>query len=203
MTTNPKLVVAALAALSLTTTGRAAADDAAGGPLSAAVLVDLFPVGSFHVEIPGFFSQDSSTAFAYGLALHAELALTPVISVGVAPRYILNVITEHANPGTDPASELDLLARVQLNHAVDAETKVFGFGALGYSFLNAPDGNSEDSEGLAIGFGAGGRRAMGGRLFAQGEVGYQLGAQKVSGNGITSAISTNYLHLGIGVGSTF
>lgn len=195
-------VVAGLAAVALAP----ATASARPGGISAAASLHLLPAGTFKVDIPGFGSDSESTKFAYGLAGNIDYQVNDAIAISFAPRYILNVITTSADDGDDPASELDLMVRGAYGKAVNPKLTAYGFVGLGYSVIMPPSSasdNAESSKGLALGLGGGVRHDLSGALFLQGELGYQLGFQKISEGGETATVATNYLHLGIGIGSHF
>jgi opacity protein-like surface antigen len=176
------------------------------GGISAAASVHLLPVGSFEVDIPGLGSDSESTKFAYGLAGNIDYQVNDSIAISFAPRYILNVITSSADADSDPASELDLMVRGAYGKAVNPKLTAYGFVGLGYSVIMPPSSASDDAEsskGPALGLGGGVRHGLSGSMFLQGELGYQLGFQKISEGGQTATVATNYLHLGVGIGSHF
>jgi outer membrane protein with beta-barrel domain len=170
------------------------------GGITAAASFEVLPVGTFKVDIPGVGSDSTGTKAAYGLAGQIDYWVTDALSVGFAPRYILSVNTS-ASKG-DSATELDLRVRVQYNHQVNPMFQLFGFVAPGYSIIIPPD-DSQSSKGLAIGFGGGGRYLINDKLFAQGELGYQLGFQKITEGSTRATVATNYLHIGVGIGTQF
>ncbi len=171
------------------------------GGISATGLINVVPVGTFHVEGGGFSGEDDLD-LAYGFGAQVDYWVTDAISVGFAPRYILNVIPKDADG--DAATELDLAVRAQYNHTVNEKISAFGFLSPGFSSILPPgDSDSDSATGLIIGFGAGGRYGINEKLFAQGELGYQLGFQGNTQMGVDVTTSTRFLHIGVGVGSHF
>lgn len=193
-----------LAAFAFATLVPAVALADAGG-ISAAARVDLVPVGTVAFSA-GDIEADDDLAFAYGVSAQIDYWVTDQISVGFAPRYLMNVIGKEADDaGGDAASELDLLLRAQYNHTVNPQLQAYGFLAPGYSII-MPDSDDDDVEnpaGLAIGFGAGARYGINEKLFAVGELGYQIGMQSVEVGDETADFTTSFLHIGVGIGSHF
>jgi hypothetical protein len=197
MTTDLKLITLCFACSALAPTVAVAKP----GGITAAVSFEVLPTGTYKLDVPGVGSDHSATEVAYGFAGQIDYWVTDTLSVGLAPRYILNVSRSDSNSSSDP--ELDLRLRGQYNHQVNPMFQLFGFVAPGYSIIILP-GDADNPKGLAIGFGAGGRYLINDKLFAQGELGYQLGFQKIttiSGNRVT--IATDYLHIGVGIGAQF
>jgi hypothetical protein len=174
------------------------------GGVSASGMLNLLPVGTFRAEL-GNDSDSEDTAFAYGIAAQVDYHVTGNISVGLAPRYTLNVIPENADANDDSATQLDLLVRGQYNHSASPQLTVFGFFAPGYSVIMLPDdqGNFGNPSGLVVGFGGGVRYMINEKLFAQGELGYQHGFHKLSAMDTEFTFATNYVHFGVGLGSHF
>ena len=177
---------------------------AEAGGISASGSLNLFPLGTFRAEF-GDGSDSEPTQFAYGIGAQVDYHVTSNISIGLAPRYTLNVIPDNADPNDDAATQLDLLVRAQYNHAVSPQLIAFGFLAPGYSIIMLPDdqGDFDNPAGLVIGFGAGGRYMINGSMFVQGELGYQVGFHGVTVMGMDLTFATNYLHIGAGIGSYF
>jgi hypothetical protein len=195
-------LAAALLALALVPATAAAEP----GKLAASASLHILPVGSFKYDIPGFGEGSESTDLAYGIGGQIDYQVAPAISIGFAPRYILNVITSEADDDADAASELDLMFRGQYLSQLNPRTAAYGFGALGYSMIMPPssaDDDEESAKGFAIGFGGGVRHALSGTMFFQGELGYQIGMQEITEGDLSAEIATNYLHLSVGVGSHF
>ncbi len=177
---------------------------AEAGGISATGSLNLLPLGTFRAEL-GNDSDSEPTEFAYGFGAQVDYHVTNNISIGLAPRYTLNVIPENADANDDAATQLDLLVRAQYNHALSPQLIAFGFLAPGYSIIMLPDdqGDFDNPAGFVIGFGAGGRYMINESLFVQGELGYQVGFHGLTVMGMDLTFATNYLHIGVGIGSHF
>jgi hypothetical protein len=171
------------------------------GGISANARVDVIPVGTLAAG-DGDTEISTDMALAYGVGAQVDYWVTDQISVGLAPRYILNVIADEADDDADAAAELDIAVRAAYNHAVNPQLTAYGFLAPGYSIIMLPEQEGveiDDPAGLIIGFGAGARYGINDKLFAQGELGYQLGMQKIEDSDFTAS----FLHIGVGIGSHF
>jgi hypothetical protein len=79
-------------------------------------------------------------------------------------------------------------------YALNEKLGLYGYASPGYSIVKPPEGDS--AKGLVVGLHAGAMFDIATKLFLAGEVGYQLGFQKV--NDVEA--KTNYLQIGLGVG---
>jgi hypothetical protein len=172
---------------------------AAGGAGSAAsaskmrlaVTLVPMPLGSLKTNIGGAdLSADSAMAFAIMPVF--DYLVMPNLFVGVAPSYAFNV--KDKNSMGDAASQLDLLLRVGYGLPVAEKLGVYGYASPGYSLIRPSEGDS--AKGLVLGLHAGAMYDLASNLFVNGQVGYQLGFQQLSGNDF----KTNYLQIGLGVG---
>jgi hypothetical protein len=157
--------------------------------------VSVLPIGQARIEANEL-SASEDTATAYGLGGIVEVQLLTNLSIGFAPRLLLNVKGED---GTDSAKELDLALRVIGQLPISRIAQLYGFAAPGYSILYFPDWPDEVSNPAGFIFGAGG--GVGFDLNPQFrlavELGYQLGAQQVTEQGQTAEVETSFLHLGV------
>jgi opacity protein-like surface antigen len=187
----------------------AAADDQSQPPgLAVGVDLELAPVGSITTQI-GTASSTDDAAASYGISGLLDVGVSPYLSVGFAPRYLLNIKTADTknNPGgsDDTATELDLRARIAARVPLAAKLQTYGYVAPGYSIIFAPSSsnNGENATGLSLGLGAGLQYALSDSLSLTGELGYQLGYQTatITVFGISTDIDfeTRYLHLGVGL----
>lgn len=173
---------------------------ASAGGLTGAAQVQLLPVGTLAFEAGGM-DDSESTEVAFAIGGQIDYWVNENISVGFAPRYILNIKPDGAE---DTATQLDLGARVQYNAPVNPQTKAFGFVSPGYSMLMLPDAAGDISpKGFILGFGGGVRYGMNDKMFVQGEAGYTLGFQGGTEQDIDYTFKTNFLHIGVGIGSAF
>jgi hypothetical protein len=168
--------------------------------------VEVLPVGSGKATV-GDTSMTNDAAVAYGVTGTFDYALTPYLSVGVAPRLVLHVTPDNAQPGQDADKELDLRARLLGHVAVAPKLELYASIAPGYAIvMNSEDGVG-NSSGFAIGGAAGVTYDLSPRMFLSGEVGYQraftstdltVGNQTISGD-----LALSYMHVGLGAGTRF
>jgi len=173
-----------------TATGGAAAGASASKMRLGVTLVPM-PMGSLKTNVLGAeTSIDSAMAFAIMPVF--DYFVIPNLFVGVAPSYAFNV--KGKDSMGDAASQLDLLLRVGYGLPVAEKLGVYGYASPGYSIISPPEGDS--AKGLVVGLHAGAMYDLASNLFLNGQVGYQLGFQKLSGTDFKS----NYLQIGLGVG---
>jgi hypothetical protein len=178
--------------------------------LMANARVDVLPYGTLEAEA-GDFSAEFDTKVAYAIGGELYYMIAPNVWVGVAPRYILNVDPKPTDGQQDDdveATQIDLPVRARYAHPVSPQVSMFGVLGLGYSIIQIPDSGDEgedapNASGLIAGFGGGATFALGGSLYASAELNYQLGFQSVSEDGLDAKLKSNYLTLGLGVGSYF
>ena len=176
----------------------------------AAADFELLPSGSIEANFVGGNTTTVSTDTAYGIGIVAENELNPMVTVGLAPRYIFNVIDKNSNG--DAAKELDLRARVTAGAMLIPKLRVYGFAEPGYSIIFLPDTVRINNEtvhpnGFVIGAGGGARFALSSSLSAVFELGYQWGFQSWSWTGtvlgtqvtVNGDDKVNYLQLGFGL----
>jgi hypothetical protein len=189
-----------LAGSLLATSAFAQEGTAAAPKLTAGAQIDLLPVGTLTLD-----EADEGTAFAYGIGASIDYAITPMISIGFAPRYIANVITDNAQDDADAAAELDLRLRVKAQFPVAPALNAYGFLAPGYSIIMLPDDfeGVDDPAGLVVGFGGGVTYDVAPSFFVNGELGYQIGFQSTSFAGNDVDFTSDYLHIGLGAGTRF
>ena len=157
--------------------------------------VSVLPLGQAHVEGEGL-SESEDTATAVGIGGIVEVQLLTNLAIGFAPRLLLNVKGED---GTESGKELDLALRVIGNVPVGRMVQLYGFAAPGYSIIYIPDWPDELSNpaGFIFGFGGGVGFDLNPRFRLAVELGYQLGAQRVTEQGETVDLEISYLHLGV------
>jgi hypothetical protein len=149
------------------------------------------PLGSLKTNALGTeTSVDSAVAFAV-MPVFDYLVL-PNVFVGVAPSYTFNV--KGKDSMGDAASQLDLLLRVGYGLPVNDKLGLYGYASPGYSIISPPEGDS--AKGLVLGLHVGAMMDVASNLFLNGQVGYQLGFQKISDTDFKS----NFLQIGLGVG---
>jgi hypothetical protein len=192
-----------LVASSLLLTATAFADEAITSrvepKIAVGAQVELLPLGSFHLA-SGQLSRNDSAEIAYGVSGTFDYALHRYLSIGFAPRLVMNVIAKDvANP--DAAQQVDLRVRLKAHAQVAPGVEVYGYVAPGYSILF--DRGSDNISGLAIAFGAGVTYDLSPSTFLSGEVGYQVGFQSEKVLGQTVDLHASYLHVGFGAGARF
>jgi len=184
----------------------------AGGPVGPAPGPGTVWVGgSFGILPSGSFNEDdgmgstvsSDLAMAYALNAIVEYQLSPLISIGLNPRYVFNVIPSDATG--DAASMLDLRARVSAGQDVAPQIRVYGFAAVGWSIIYPPSSamSSVNSSGPTATGGAGVSYAVNPRLRMFGEGGYEVGFQSISQNGVSVDAKAQYLELNVGIQAAF
>jgi hypothetical protein len=155
------------------------------------VMLVPMPLGSLKTSVAG---ADLSTDLAIAFAVMPvfDYIVMPHLFVGAAPSYAFNV--KPKDGGGDASSQIDLLLRVGTGWALNEKLQLYGYGSPGYSIVKPSNGDS--AKGLVLGLHAGAMMDVSSKLFVNGEVGYQLGFQKVSD--VDS--KTNYLQIGLGIG---
>ncbi len=159
---------------------------------------DLLPVGTIHESVMGFNgSVDTATAVGFGGVV--DYRVSDLISIGFAPRFLLEVKGQNDN---NSAKQLDLRGRVTAGKEVAPSVRLFGVGTLGYSIIFLPadaNGNSYQPHGPIFSIGAGASYAINPRLLFIGELSYQFGYQATSVNGTDVSFGDDYLTIGIGL----
>jgi hypothetical protein len=156
----------------------------------------LMPAGTLKLAARGnTASFDAATAFAFGGTFAYDLA--PNFSIGAAPQLIINV---KSKDDTTSAKQLDLLARATAHLPTGDGLELYGFAAPGFSMIFLPE-DDETPSGFLLGFGAGVAYAMSPTLTFTAELGYQLGFQSTTIQGVNVDVQSDYLHLGVGLRS--
>ena len=203
--------------LALTTLGTLAASSAfaqepgsaptaASPKMRVAAQVEMLPVGSGKATIDDT-SMTQDAAIAYGVTGTFDYALTPYLSIGVAPRLILNVISDDADNDESADKELDLRARVLGHYAVAPKLELYAALMPGYAIVLSGTDGVDNSSGFAIGGAAGVTYDVSPRLFVGGEVGYQRAFTSnditVGNQTVSADLSLSYMHVGLGAGTRF
>jgi hypothetical protein len=153
------------------------------------------PLGTFETTVAGVkFSGD--TAFAFGLRPAFDYSINDYFFIGFSPQLLLNVKGEDDD---DAGKELDLLVRVGGHAPVADNLHLYGYLAPGYSIIY-PSAGDEDPAGFVLGVAAGAIYSFSDKLFAVGDIGYQLGYQEVTIFGADVDYRLRYLLIGLGVG---
>jgi Outer membrane protein beta-barrel domain len=172
---------------------------ASGGPAASAsaskmrlgVTLMPMPLGSLETNALGTATSVDS-AIAFGIMPVFDYLVLPNVFVGAAPSYTFNV--KGKDQTGDSSSQLDLLLRVGYGLPINEKLGLYGYGSPGYSIISPPQGDS--AKGLVVGLHAGAMYDVASNLFLNGQVGYQLGFQKLSDTDFKSS----FLQLGLGVG---
>jgi hypothetical protein len=176
--------------------------------------IELLPYG----QISG--GNDSNTinedaAFAYGVGANLDFHLNRYLSIGLAPRMILNVTTKDQDADQedqDALKQVDARVRVKGTFPVASAIDLYGYVAPGYSWILADDNtfgpvHVNDATGLVVAFAAGASVDLTPSFFLNGEVSYQLGFQQ--SNASLGPIDgdfdfkSNYLSVAFGAGARF
>lgn len=142
-------------------------------------------------------SVDTRTTVGFGGLV--DRMLSPLVSVGFAPRVLIGV---RPDKNLESSTQVDLRLRVAVGSNMTPRTRFYGFVAPGYSVIFLPrqmDGRHFHPHGMIAAFGAGISVAMSGRLALVGEIGYQLGYQGTTMYDVDVTFQDNLLHLGVGL----
>jgi len=158
---------------------------------------ELMPAGSFNTTTAGT-TASGDTATAFGLVGLLDYQLSPVLSVGLAPRYVLNV---KGSTDNESGSMLDLRAYASAGTMISPQARLFAMGGLGYSIIYLPTNGATDvpnPAGLTLTLGGGIAYAMNPRLVVLATASYEFGFQSVSEGGVETDLKLDYLSLGLG-----
>jgi opacity protein-like surface antigen len=182
------------------------ATGAAAPRLSAQAQIELLPSGSASASV-GSNTISTDTAVAYGVSGMLDYAVTPNISIGVAPRLVLNVKASDAADRDGSGKQIDLRARVLAHFPVAPGVQLYASVAPGYTIVTSPDDGTDSTKGFSIGGAGGVSYDLSPRMFVAGEVGYQRAFSSsdmtLAGQTITVDSSLSYLHIGLGAGTRF
>jgi opacity protein-like surface antigen len=166
---------------------------------------ELLPLGSAKTTV-GAMSASNDTAVAYGISGAFDYAVMPYLSIGVAPRLVLNVKPSDSQ-GDSSDKEIDLRARVHAHVPVTPGVELFASIYPGYTIVTSSMDGIDNSTGFAIGGAVGATYDVSPKLFIGGEVGYQRAftSTKISaaGQSVTGDLDVSYMHIGLGAGTRF
>ena len=179
---------------------------AAAPRMRAQAQVELLPLGSGKQTL-GDLSMSNDTALAYGISAAFDYAITPYLSVGVAPRLVLNIKPDDQEGGTTD-KEIDLRARVVGHVPVAPGLEIYGSLSPGYAFVLTDQDGINTPKGFAIAGAAGVTYDLSSKLFLGAEVGYQrafISADLMTAPGqtVSTDLELSYMHIGIGAGTRF
>lgn len=212
---NTRIFTALLSTAALTAlTSTALAEEAGSVSASASskmrvqAQVEMLPVGDVEIGVDDQ-SQSYDAELAYGISAAFDYAVTPYLSVGVAPRLVLNVRPDGSEFEDDDAGkQLDLRARVLAHLPVAPKLEVFGSLTPGYSIAMFDDGEIDDPKGFSIGGALGATYDVNPAMYLTGEVGYTKAFTSADimvapGQSFDADLDLSYLHVGLGAGTRF
>ena len=143
------------------------------------------------------FSADA--ALSYGVALRVGYMVVPGVTIAFAPQGFLNV--KPKEQGDAGAREYDFMARLEYALALADSITVFVDVLPGYSLIAPPHGDL--AKGPVLGIGGGAAIPLSERLFADLDVGYQVGFQSLPAAKLNAETRTRYVRVAIGIGARF
>jgi hypothetical protein len=161
--------------------------------------LELEPNGSITASAGGQSASIGTDTGQFGIDVMALYAVHPMVSVGIAPRYLLNI---HAGDGGDSAKMFDIRAVAAVHKEVAPKITALGMLGLGYASISVPDqgGMSIPSPaGLTISAHAGAGYAIGPKLMATALLGYELGLESASEGGQSVDYHFNFFSFGVGI----
>jgi outer membrane protein W len=209
---NARMIVAvgsfvmAVSASAFAQNEQIANDGAPETKLRAQAQIEVLPVGSAK-QSEGGQSMSMDTDVAYGISGAVDYAVTPYLSVGAAPRLVLNVKPKDAADGVDAAKQIDLRARVLAHFQVQPKLELYASLAPGYSIITSSVDGVDSATGFAIAGAVGATYDVAPRVFLSGEVGYQrvFASQDIDFGGAKQSVDfdLSYMHIGLGAGTRF
>lgn len=155
------------------------------------------PVGTFESTVPIIGKVSADAAFAFGLRPAFDYSINDYVFVGFAPQFLLNVKGDNDNG--DAGKALDLQLRLGGHAPVADRVHLYGFLSPGYSIIFPPTGDNKP-KGFVLGVTVGGMYALNEKLFAVADIGYQLGYQQYTTQGVDIDFHLRYLLIGLGIG---
>lgn len=154
------------------------------------------PYGQLKAEV-GNVSASTDAAFAFGIMPFVDYLVTPNFFVGFSPSLTLNV---KASDGRGSAGkEFDLMLRLGGQAPISDVMQLYGYLTPGYSIVTNPD-SSDSAKGFALGIHAGAMYSVSPTVFLNGELGYQIGYQKVSVGSADVDFKLSYMQIALGGG---
>lgn len=158
----------------------------------------IAPVGTLSLEAGGM-EQSESMATALGAEIVATREIGSNLSFVVAPRFLTNIRGAEA---TESATQMDLRLGLSFGQPIAPNIYAFGFGLAGYSIIFPPSDEGEESytpQGLIIGFGGGAGFLLSPKMMAVASLGYQLGFQATTIQGMDVTLKDNLLDFTVGI----
>jgi len=169
--------------------------------------VEVLPFGSAKTSGGQVTPSSTDTAVAYGITGGFEYAVTRYLSVGAAPRLVLNVTPKDASSMDKAEKELDLRAVVRGHYPISPGLEVFGAVMPGYSIVLSSTDGVDSSKGFGIGGAIGATYDLSPAVFLSGEVGYQRAftstTVKVLSQSFNADLDVSYAHVALGAGTRF
>jgi hypothetical protein len=168
---------------------------------------ELLPLGSAKTTNDGE-STSNDAAMAYGISGAFDYALTPYLSLGVAPRLVFNVKGKDASDEESASKQIDLRALVRGHVPVMPGLELFASLYPGYTIVTSTVDDLDSAKGFAIGGAVGATYNVSPSLFVSGEVGYQRAFISMDipvggGESISFDGDLSYMHIGLGAGTRF
>ena len=160
--------------------------------------LSVLPIGTLHAAA-GNDSASADAVAALGIGAVLQYQINPLIALDLAPRVVFNV---KAEDDADSATELDLRVRLTAGGQVAPGVRVYGAVAPGYSVVFLPEQEPVElpnPSGLIFGFGVGVAFKVAPAVTMTGEIGYQLGFQGGTFQGVDFDFDTRYLDFTAGV----
>jgi hypothetical protein len=137
-----------------------------------------------------------------------ELPITnPYLSIGVAPRLVLNVKPSDGADGADADKEIDLRARITGRLPVAPGVELYASVMPGYSIVTSSQDGVDSATGFALAGALGATYDLTPKIFLGAEVGYQRAftsaTESIAGQNLSADLELSYLHVGIGAGTRF
>lgn len=168
--------------------------------------LEVLPVGSATAKL-GDVEVTTDADVAYGISGMIDFAITPNISIGLAPRLILNVTNDDDNDTDSTDKAIDLRARLRGHFAVSPGVEVYAAVLPGYTIVLSSLDDVTDAKGFAIGGAAGVTYDVAPTMFVGGEIGYQRAFTSadfmILGQTLTTDVDLSYMHIGIAAGARF
>lgn len=158
--------------------------------------LELAPQGSISGSSGPSVGTDTGV---YGIDVMALYSVHPLIAVGLAPRYLLNIT---AGGSSQSASMYDIRAVGVVHKEVKPKINVMGLVGLGYSGISLPSMQGvsiPNPAGMTLSFGAGAAYSISPKLLGTASLQYELGFQSASAGGQSADFKFNYLSINLGV----
>jgi hypothetical protein len=157
--------------------------------------LEIAPIGTVSVSAGGQSADFGTDTGLFGIDVVALYAVHPMISVGLAPRYLLNI---KGGGATDSATMYDIRAVGAAHKEVAPKITALGMLGLGYASISPPM-DAPSASGLTVSVNAGAGYSLSPKLMATALLGYELGFQSASQGGQSADEHFNYFSLTFGI----